>query len=458
MSAWKEPSPYQAGFLHSFRPINFFIGGRGAGKTAVLVKKYDALAIMSPGITLMLTEQTNKDIRDILEPCWQAMVDPRTHTSRGFEGSTVKRYHNGSQVWFRARHAKSVNAQPPFHGPTVGAVGHDELTLDRRADVITVSRAMLRQPGAMFLTCDVTATPRPSWVKQFMMANGLANPIKTDADRFQISESGNHAAFYSPTRGNVYNRGLHDRLASDMSDQDVDAMLEGLWVDKDGKCWKFVEEEHPHGNMVDLPYDPRKPWILGVDLGGANSAWGLYQREDLRAGRRKIGCLVLKAEWTPQDVPAWEILRQIKDYTSTNRYNRPDAIKIGADYKSGGSTGFSADMIFSDIPGWGERVENITGWYSHKDVQDHRASYAICNNLGERRFCISKQLDKFYEGPTRGLLDVMRNDMYPEPGSLDYFRKEKGKGIYHEDSRDQWLYTMVSVFPPSYAPQENWAA
>jgi hypothetical protein len=459
VSEWRAPSPIQAAFLNSFLPVNFFIGGRGAGKTAVLVKKAELLARSSPGIIIMLTEQTNKDIADILEPCWARMVPDQFFISKGHEGKTVKTFHNGSQVWFRSRQSKRVNDTPPFHGPTVGWIGHDELTLDRREDVLTISRLMVRQEGALFLGADVTATPRSSWVKQFMVSKGIARPISDETEMVQISDSGNHAAYYSPTALNIYNRGLHNRLAEDMSDQDVRSMLLGEWVDKEGKCWKFVEELFPAGNLIDIPYDPTVPYILGVDLGSANSAWGLYQRHDLPVGNRKRGCLVLKAEWTPHDVPSWEILRQVQEYTSTNRYPIPQAIKIGHDYKSGGSTGVTADHIFSNVLHWNNRVEIISGWTGNKDIQDYQASYAICNSIGDRRFLISTQLESFYPGPTRGLMDVMRHDTYPDPGQgTDYFRKEKSKGIFHEDSRDGWLYVMVSVFPPNYRPQETWAA
>jgi hypothetical protein len=459
VTEWRDPSPIQAAFLNSFLPVNCFIGGRGAGKTAVLVKKAEMLARMSPGIIIILTEQTSADIADILEPCWASMVPSEFYISKGSEGKTTKLFHNGSQVWFRSRHAKNHSSPAKFQGPTVGWIGHDELSLDSRSDVLTVSRLMLRQKGALFLGVDITATPRSSPLKQFMVANGIANPVKTEAEMIQRSLSGNHAAYYSPTAMNIYNRGLHNRLAEDMTSEEVRAMLMGEWVDKEGKCWKFVEELFPAGNMVNLPYDENIPYILGVDLGSANSAWGLYQRHDLPMGNRKIGCLVLKAEWTPHDVPSWEILRQVQDYTKGNRYPIPQAIKIGHDFKSGGSTGVTADHIFSNILHWNSRVEIISGWMGNKDIQDYQASRAICNSVGERQFLISTQLESHYPGPTRGLMDVMRHDTYPEPGKgRDYFRKEKGTGIFHEDSRDQWLYTMVSVFPPTYKPQENWAA
>jgi hypothetical protein len=319
---------------------------------------------------------------------------------------------------------------------------------------------MLRQKSARWLGCDIITTPKPNWLYRQVLGLGIANPIKPDeSNRKQLSADGQAVAFYAKTDDNQHNRGLHGRMVGQLSDSDARQELLGEWVARDGKVWQFVEEDWPNGNMVDIPFNRNKPWILGVDLGGADSAWGIYQKEDLGRSRIKTRALVLKAEWTPQGVPPWQVLHKIKDYASGGRFNSPMAIKVGADYKTPGNAGDTAEQMFHNI-GWGQRgeVETITGWYASKDVQDMQASYIICNSAGERRFCISKQLDSFHQGSTRGMLDLMRHDTYPDPGAKDYFRKEKGQGIFHEDTRDQFLYVAVSVYPPTYRPQERWAA
>jgi hypothetical protein len=457
---WQEPYLVQQQFLHSFRQWNYFFAGRGAGKTAAACKKAELLSILSPGIIVIITEQTSRDIRDVLAPCWKEVVTPGTYTVHGSSGDTEIRFANGSLVWFRSRQAKRINDDPPFRGPTVGWLIHDELALDRREDVLTISGMMLRQKSARFLGCDIITTPKPNWLYRNVLGLGIADPINADeSNRKQVSKDGSAVAFYAKTDDNDYNRGLHGRMAGELSEADLRQELLGQWVAKDGKVWEFVEEPWPYGNMVDIPYDPNKPWILGVDLGGANSAWGLYQKENLEHGNKRLDCLVLKAEWTPSHVFPPRIIQEIKDYTSASRFNRPSAIKIGSDFSSPGPAGDSGQQMFYNA-GWGQNgeVDSITGWHARKEVQDMQASYIICNSQQERRFCVSSKLDSFYKGASRGLLDVMRHDTYPDPGSKDYFRKEKGQGIYHEDSRDQFLYVAVSVYPPTYKPQENWAA
>ena len=73
---WRDPkgNVAQIGMLHSFRSWNYLVGGRGVGKTAVLVIRACILALMFPGLHGMITEQTNRDIELILIPCWQAIA------------------------------------------------------------------------------------------------------------------------------------------------------------------------------------------------------------------------------------------------------------------------------------------------------------------------------------------------------------------------------------------------
>jgi hypothetical protein len=243
-------------------------------------------------------------------------------------------------------------------------------------------------------------------------------------------------------------------MRSRLSERDAAQELDAGWVLNEGRCWNFVEQLWPAGNLIDSGFDISAPWGLGVDLGGANSAWGLYQIEyavDQRTGER-IQLLVCKAEWTPHDQAPWIVIEEIKDFTRLCRFRKPMWIKIGADYKTPGGTGYTSEHMF-DAAGWGSVVETITGDLGSKDIQHRQAAYLIESSDGVRRFCVSTKLKSHYTGKTRGIMDMLRHDTFPEPGSSHYFRKEKTRGIYHEDSRDQWLYACVGVFPPAYRPQ-----
>lgn len=454
-SGWRDPGQNLAlkNYLHSWRSENYLIAGRGLGKTAGACKKAEIAAIMSPGIIVMITEQTNADIHDILVPCWKEIVTPNIWEKISSQKGVNILFKNGSQVWFRSRAAKNRQEDPPFRGPTVGMVIHDELALDRREDVLDISQMMLRQKGTKFLCLDVITTPKPNWLYRHIMSLGLAGPVdwETNSGIAQISDCNNFAVFYGRTKHNKFNRGLDERMRAKLCGQDAAQELDGLWVLKEGKCWNFVEKNWPHGNLIDSPFDPELPSVLGVDLGGANSAWGVYQLEKHRnpyTGRFQE-LLVAKAEWTPSGKKPYLVIQEVRDFLSKSKYQNPISIKMGADYNTPGTTGHTAFHMFSEI-GW-NNVHMITGWDAAKDVQDRQASYLIEDSTGVRRFCVSNQFQSFYPGKSRGLLDMLRHDTYPDAGTTrDYFRKEKSSGLFHEDSRDQWLYTVIGVYPPQF--------
>jgi hypothetical protein len=113
---WHHPgeNPAVIGYMHSFREQNFLIMGRGGGKSAVACKKAEIAGVMWPGIIIMITEQTTRDINDILIPTWREIVTPDIYTMHGSGGQCEVRFRNGSRVWFRSRQAKRVNDDPPF--------------------------------------------------------------------------------------------------------------------------------------------------------------------------------------------------------------------------------------------------------------------------------------------------------------------------------------------------------
>ncbi len=122
------------------RRWNYLIGGRGVGKTAFLCIRSFMFACAYPGLMGLITEQTAGMINEVLAPCWKRIIGDGggvcklQHNNFGFE----VRFINGSVILFRSRHAKNTIDDPPFHGQTVGYLGHDELSLDRLT--ITVLR------------------------------------------------------------------------------------------------------------------------------------------------------------------------------------------------------------------------------------------------------------------------------------------------------------------------------
>lgn len=460
-AGWQDPGDNvaQRAFLHSFRSENYYMAGRGSGKTAVACKKAEIICIESPGIIVMITEQTNGDIDDILKPSWEEVVTPGIWQYKHSRKGINIEFTNGSQVWFRSRQAKRINDDPPFRGPTIGWCIHDELSQDRREDVLEISQMMLRQKGVKYLGFDVITTPKPGWLTRRRTALGLNEPRnwETGENQIQVSDDNTQAAFYGRTIHNAYNRNLDQRMRGTLSTEHAAQELDADDVSVTGRCWNFVEKQWPEGNLLDRGFDRSKEWILSLDFGPVESAWGIWQFE--RVNGKTL--FVLKAEWTPHgNKKPWVVLREIQEFTSHGIYKNPLKIHMGHDLNSpGGPSAETADMMFAKLkPRWDRYVDAISSdrWEFRKHVQDMQLSYLLCNSNNHRTLCISSKLKSFYTEKGRGVTEMFRHDTYPDPGSKDHFRKEKSKGIFYEDSRDMVLYAAVGVYPPKYESQEHW--
>jgi len=405
----------------------------------------------------MITEPTYGDLQDTLLPAWEAVVTSGLWRQKNTKRGINMIFRIGSQVWFRSRQDKNTREDPPFRGQTVGGLIHDELALAKRDDILNISMGMVRQQGTKMLFIDGITTPKPNWLYRHIMSKGLADPVdwETGKNQIQVTADNKFAAFYGKTSHNKFNRGLDAKMREELSSEDALQELDAGWVPKTGACWNYVEEDWPRGNLLDKPYDQRKEFILSVDLGDTESCWQLYQFE--RVDGRQLFCL--KAEWTPHGKEPWLVLDEIRRFVSHARpqFRNPIEIHIGHDYGTPGNTGETADMMFAKMPEkWDRFVSMVTGWEGRKHVQDMQASYLLCNSAQHRTFVVSKQLKSFYTDKGRGIIEMLRHDTYPDPGASDHFRKEKKQGIFHEDSRDAFLYACVGVYPPDFKPTNHW--
>jgi len=439
---WKDPAGNlaQMGMLHCYRSWNYIVGGRGVGKTAMLVIRGDILATQFPGLVGMITEQTNRDIERVLIPCWQQIslgIGKLEHKNSGWQVV----YPNGSIIYFASRHAKNTVSDPPFHGMTVGWLAHDELSLDRRTDVITVSGMMVRQQGYPNIV-DISATPRRNWLYSHCLGKGLVEPGK----RTVVSPDLCSQIFYGPTSENAYNAGLHDRMIGEISEHEASQYLYGEWVTAEGLIWdNFSDEEWPNGNMIDDGgFQAGQPYVLSIDHGG-NASWGLWQA-------RGEGRFSRVAEYTPTKAqPGYRIAAEIEE-----AYGKPKRIIAGADHVTGGNIGASMQQLFQ-TRGW-VHAETVTGDIADKELQFNVLQRNLCNTDGKRNILISRQMKCHYPGKTRGALECFAADTWPDDGYGHFFRKEKKASIFHEDTRDELLYFAVRMWRPSWSQYTNWAA
>jgi hypothetical protein len=253
---------------------------------------------------------------------------------------------------------------------------------------------------------------------------------------------------------------------AEMSPDAVRQQVFGEDIQLSGRIWKsFEEKQWPNGNLlIGARFDPSQPFYLSFDLGGAQSAAQVIQYKDpVHEGRRMFNgrLAVVVAEFCPNSMglPALvdDVVNRYCGGFDSNRKPRKQPVKVfvGHDIASPGNT-MPGSAVFQSL-GW--QWETPGAVYIGKDIQRQSASALIYNNAGERRFCIAaKKHDDgqyhiaeqhFGEGKMRGLLNVMRNDTYPDPGSKEIFRKDKKEtGINAlEDDRDAFLYWVVCSHP-----------
>lgn len=398
-----------------------------------------------------LTEQTNGLLKDTLRPMFEKFINPDLYEPKGSGGPVDYHWkYTGGITRLRSRQAKSVNSPPPFRGPSCERIGHDELAIDAdppsdNTNSLIISMAMLRGVKAV-RTLRVGTTPQRNWLYRFFQERGVA----ANGQKIQLSSDGRTKAYYSKTIDVDPN--LHAILARSYSEDFYKQELEAYWADGKGKVWEtfsFAGDDAP-GLMWPMSnihkhsgFDPRYPWLLGVDLGAAESAFIVYQA--IPAPTLKGSVLVAVAEWTPKSTPLPRVLNEIRDYT--NGIN-PHQTWVGHDINTpGGHEGTAPYRAFEQI-GWGHTIRTHVGQDTFsKSVQHMAAAGAICNRAGERRFAISRALDSFH-ACGRGLRDMLQRDTFPEKGN-DYFRKNKTEGsINDEDIRDAMLYTLAGVWPP----------
>jgi hypothetical protein len=454
---FEAPGTAHDSFLRSWRRENFLLGGRGTHKSGYLVAKIATSAVvLNPGSVSYLTEQTANRLRDVLEPIVRNFINPEMYKFRSVGQEMDIVWFNGSVTRLRSRQAKRIHDDPPFRGPSAVTIGHDEIARDRNPidqdrDPILISRAMLRGEDLRVRSLEYTTTPVRNWFYSHASKLGVVGARAVELD--------DAAAYYTSTQ--EIDPRLYSDLIAHYDDRFARQELLAEWVALEGRVWSgWMDWDGtnktlwPYSNRHWHKYDPQLPTVWGVDLGGAESAWLACQSVpcvDSSGVRVCAGnVLVAVGESTPSQTGAWAALPAMLD-----RFGRPARVYIGADYRTPGTAGDTAELAFLQH---GIRAEPITGWQSAKDIQGQHAASQLCNTAGERRFAVSTNLVSLQSRSSRGILAVMEGDVWPDSGSSSYFLKDKKSGVGLEDMRDAWLYLLVGLSPPKWAPHSKHAA
>ena len=402
--------------------VNFH-GGRGSGKTAIIVIDMALVALVyAPNFRTFWSELSYPDIDRILMPAMEDLIPSEYYefkTSRN--GHRYIKWESGHITDLISRFQSNSKKRAALGGNVIGgwfdeaATGWDQKKVD---DILN----SIRQKEAPFYFLSMVSTPLPNGFEVWCNAPDAVTINASSWDNPHLSKH------------------VLDQRAKDMSPDQVQQELKGLFVPIGGRIWKYYTPDiFPKGNLVlNYSFDKTIPWYLSVDLGGHQSAAQVYQIYENR--------LLLVEEWTPNNLSFEDLLGEIfKEYCDGDyNKNKPQRVWIGHDVNTKNSiTGSSGAKLLNDI-GWSWTYP--AGPLSSKDLQRQHSSNLLYSN----QFLVSvRQLDngkykvKQHHGDRkkRGILNVLENDVYPE-NTKEIFNKDKGTAGVNalEDDRDCMLY------------------
>jgi hypothetical protein len=421
------------------------VAGGGAGKTIAGIRwVLDSMLTYNAGMPHLWTAPTYPILMDSFFETWCEMVPYHLYKYVGGTKKTIT-LTNGSVLKLRTR-----KDPESLRGPSVAGVVLDEIGVDRTRKAYDLCYGRIRdtaskKAGQLWLL--TITTPKMGWHQQ--------ERARGDAPAVHWSLLDNPYA--DPRKVEQYKRVY--------SEEFYNQEVLGQDIAQEGRVWKsFSEEEWPKGNMHWAEWDPDRDWYLGMDLGQGIGHWQIVQYHDPinRHGdleyrdnpHARLAVVVAEGLQHKEDIHP--VLNLIAENYAADR--RPIKVAAGADVKNLGPTGPDAAQIIRKR-GW--EVWWPKGTLVSKGIQGNNFAGLICNTIGERRYCISQNIKR--HGPSNrqwGILNCMLTDEWPEPGSSDKYRKDKGvAGIGNcEDPRDSGFYLMTHNHRPSWAESDRWAA
>jgi hypothetical protein len=425
------------------------VGGRGMAKTASAILFQLDVVKDCPNLVSAWAEPTHGDIERVF------MTAIRRHVPQAL-WKVVTRNNFSSILWYNghktdllSREINNPKKQVALGSNYVGIIQDEAANGFDRAKFSQMHKC-IREPKAPYLYHVTTSTPWFGGYTAWRNQPGAVTIKGSTYDNPYISLD------------------VIETWKAEMTPESVRQQIFGDDIQLSGMIWKaFREEQWPRGNlMIGHQFDPSKPFYLSFDLGGSQSAAQVYQYVDpIHEGRRMFNgrLCVCVAEYTPNDVGLPELVSRIVNdycggYDSNRRPRRnPFKVSVGHDIANPG-TMMPGAPVFQAL-GWDYQVP--TGISFSKDFQRQSADALIYNNAGERRFCVAVKSDKdrdgsyriaaqhYGEGKSRGIMNVMRNDTYPDPKEKGVFSKDKPKlGVNAlEDDRDAMLYHIACNHP-----------
>lgn len=426
-----------------------YVGGRGCGKTTIALIVLMQIALQYTDQRTFWSARSNGEIDNVLLTELETNVPSALYKIVNKPGARYIRWLGGHKTYLISRNVDNPKKRVALGFNTMGGI-HDEAATGFSLDKITDINNGIREQSAPFLFCITTSTPLPNAYQLWC----------TSDESVTIYASSYDSPFLSSA--------VLDSMAAMMDEETVKQELLGRFIITTGRMWdKFVEAPWPDGNILEsVEFDPDRPFYIGGDIGGGQSAFQIVQYFDPLhpvTGRKmfqgKIACVV--AELVPHQMGLEAVMGEVIEHYCGGDHiaTKPKNTIVGHDIESKSVLGPTGAEYFKHL-GWPYTWN--TGTSFRKDVQRQVARSMILNSKGERRFCVAANKNKhgvyeiakqhFGQRKQRGILNVMRNDTYPDPNSKEIFNKDKGRAGKNaiEDDRDAFLYWITKNHPPTF--------
>jgi hypothetical protein len=428
---------------------NNYVGGRGCSKTTTGILLLLKAVQDMPGLRGFWAEPTWPDMDRVFIAALSEYVPKSVWRLKMADGHKWIEWHNGHRTDLLSRFADNPK-KPVGLGGNYSYGIQDEAADRFDLDKFILMHNAIRDRRAPYLFHDTLSTPLMNGYEAWCLNTG--NTI------------------FANSRDNPYmGIGNIEAMEANMSPELVRQQTGGEFIHLSGRIWSgFKELPWPDGNIIEgMKFDPSKPWYLSCDLGGAQGSYQIVQYLDpVHNGRTlfKGKLAVIVAELVPNRKGINAVLDEVIEHYAGGcdargfPKRKPEKVIVGHDVNNPGTV-ISSAAVFGPL-GW-EFVTPQQEVFT-KDIQYQAASALIFNTMGHRRMAVAANKDKhgvyqiakqhWGEGKRRGILNVMRADVFPDDTKSGIFVKDKSKRGQNalEDDRDAFLYWVVCNHPPSW--------
>lgn len=420
--------------------------GRGYGKTLIAIDV--ACRALSSGpneVGLFLEPDWNRIVRVFLKK-WFKHVPKELYTIN--KGERCITWINGALLFYGPRNVTGSysQAEDAQVGQDTSFIIDDEAALRCSYYMYGNNMGTIRVPSPhrFYLT---VSTPRVGPYKRLVTSKG-------------------HYMFRGKSEDNPYlPPNFVAQLKMTMSAEQARRELEGEFISLEGRIWKTAhyepvdqektDEENssfswPHGNRHDqfTRFDPKRPWWLFCDLGGANGAYVVVQQTAAEYRGRELfsgPVWVAVADLCPSsDANASRAFQILKTHFGT-----PVCVVAGKDVNTrdavqGRTVAYFANQIWGNVG-----VIPVDESVYSKQIQYDRLSFLMQSASGHRRFCIARDFAALDPESRRGVREMINEDEWPPEDRRrpsDFLPKNRDNIVQH--TRDALLMGTVAVMSP----------